>query len=61
MSKPARESQRVNNDVWYYESNSSIHVVVWVTGRDGQRVCTSFRIPWRKLKRSMRRCTGAHV
>jgi hypothetical protein len=39
----------VNDDVWFYPLPKTLEFVVWVTGRDGQRVSTTFRVRKSKI------------
>jgi hypothetical protein len=53
---PSLEPQRVDKRTWYYEYRGSI-LVVHEAWSDGGYINTEqFRIPWRKLEVSMKRC-----
>ena len=51
--QPSREPIDISNDVWFYEKGKSLEFVVWVEGSDGNRVCTRFHVPWRKIRKSV--------
>ena len=60
--KPSNEPQGINDDAWYYENRSSIEVILRVYDNNGRYLETGrVRIPWKKIRASMRRCLGAHV
>lgn len=51
--KPSLKPITINQDTWYYESEKSLHFISWVTEPwSGNRVCASFKVPWKKLAKS---------
>jgi hypothetical protein len=61
--KPSREPQNVDKRTWYYEYPGSVLVVREVRSTLGNYLTTEqFRIPWRMLEASRKRCrTKRHV
>jgi hypothetical protein len=54
---PSREPQNVDKQTWYYEYKGSVLVVREVRSTLGNYLVTEqFRIPWRLLEKSMKRC-----
>lgn len=56
----SRRPQNINKYIWYYEENGGLLVVVSSEAIRDERSTDSvqFRIPWRKLKTSLRRHVG---
>lgn len=46
---PRGTSFHITEDAFFYWSLSRIDLIVWQDGRDGNRVCSSIRIPMRVL------------
>jgi hypothetical protein len=47
---PSLKPIDIDKDTWCYEGEKSLHFVHWFTTPNGQKVCASFAVPWRKIK-----------
>ena len=55
--RPSLSPQNLNPYSWYYEYPSRIDLIHEVRDADGRYLKTvTIRIPWRKLKASLKRC-----
>lgn len=52
MLKIERYSVNIDKDTWFYVNRKSLHMVHWQE-HGGRRICSTFRVPTRLLRRTL--------